>query len=353
MYTLREGQEFKAIRSQGYNYNFNKITGAFARWGATKEDDPCWSPFGPEILDLEISTGACKGRCKFCYKENGTPRQETKHMTLETFQDLLSRMPDTLTQIAFGITDVYANPDFFLIMEHAREQGVVPNYTTHGLDMDDEAAYHTARLCGAVAVSVVNKEKTYDAIKMLTDKGMEQVNIHFMLSAERIWDAIRLVDDIVLDKRLAKLNAVVFLQYKPKGGNTESYTCPSPAQFKELIAYCDEKGVRYGFDSCTAPMYLKVMENDPRIDRLEQYVEPCESGLFSSYVNVDGDFFACSFCEGESGWTEGISVFDYDKFVDLWDSTRLRDWRETLLDNERACPMYNLGDGQSERLYHL
>jgi MoaA/NifB/PqqE/SkfB family radical SAM enzyme len=353
MYKLADTEAVKALSSANYNFMFNKNTGFFARWGKTHDDDPSWSPFGPEILDLEISTGACKGRCRFCYKENGQPKAETKHMQLHEFEDILSRMPKTLTQIAFGITDVYANPDFFAIMSHARNKGVIPNYTTHGLDMDGWAADRTAELCGAVAVSVVNKEKTYDCIKMLTDRGMTQVNIHFMLSHERIIDAMDLVDDIKNDPRLAKLNAVVFLQYKPKGNNTHDFNTPSLRQFQMLVNYCDDEGVAYGFDSCTAPMYMRVIQNHVNREALEQCVEPCESGLFSSYVNVDGDFFACSFCEGETGWTEGISVFDHDNFVDLWRLPKLDEWRETLLANNRACPMYQLGDGSSGKLYGI
>ena len=353
MFKLNDTATHKTLQSANYSFFFDKRSGFFARWGATKEEDPQWSPFGPEILDLEISTGACKGRCRFCYKTNGQPKAATKHMTLETFKDLLSRMPKTLTQIAFGITDVYANPDFFAIMHHARDKGIIPNYTTHGLDMDDWAADETAALCGAVAVSVVNKEKTYDTIKMLTDRGMQQVNIHFMLSAERFAAALDLVEDIKNDHRLAKLNAVVFLQYKPKGSNTDSFSTPTLRQFEYLVGWCEENGVSYGFDSCTAPMYMQAIKDHPKREQLEQCVEPCESGLFSSYVNVDGDFFACSFCEGEAGWTEGISVFDYDNFVDLWRLPRLDQWRETLLANKRACPMYQLGDGSSDKLYHL
>jgi len=62
-----EGVNKKYCRSEDYNYNFDKETGFFARWGKTKEDDPDYSPFGPEILDLEISSGGdCLGNCPFC-----------------------------------------------------------------------------------------------------------------------------------------------------------------------------------------------------------------------------------------------------------------------------------------------
>lgn len=55
----------KIFTSKDYNYVFNTETGAFARWGATKAEDPDFSPYGPEILDIEIST-VCHQGCSFC-----------------------------------------------------------------------------------------------------------------------------------------------------------------------------------------------------------------------------------------------------------------------------------------------
>jgi len=156
------------LRSKYYNFNFNRKTGFFMRWGETPKDDPNFSPFGAEILDLEISSGGdCKGKCDFCYKSNGQPGQPTHNMSLDEFKTILDKMPPTLTQCALGIMDIHTNPDFFEMMKYARSKGVIPNYTTHGLDMTDEDADKTVKLCGAVAVSLVNKKKTYDTIKML------------------------------------------------------------------------------------------------------------------------------------------------------------------------------------------
>ena len=49
----------KIVRSEQYNYNFDKTTGYFERWGETKEADPQTAP-SPEILDIEVST-ICTG----------------------------------------------------------------------------------------------------------------------------------------------------------------------------------------------------------------------------------------------------------------------------------------------------
>ena len=103
---IAENDRVKICRFTNYNYNFDKQTGFFARWGKTKEEDPKYSPVGPEILDLEISE-ICHGingtPCKFCYKSNtGTG----KNMSFETFKTIFCKMPKTLTQIAFGIGSI-------------------------------------------------------------------------------------------------------------------------------------------------------------------------------------------------------------------------------------------------------
>lgn len=157
-FNVIESNTTKAIRSKYYNYNFDKRTGNFARWGQTLEDDPAYAP-GPEILDIEISSGKCSGSCKFCYKENNALKK-TDNMTFPQFKNILDKMPETLTQIAFGICDIDTNPDFFKMMEYSRAKGVIPNFTCNGYGTTPEFAEKVASLCGAVAVSVGGGKKT-------------------------------------------------------------------------------------------------------------------------------------------------------------------------------------------------
>jgi len=187
---IQETKEMKEFRSENYNFNLNKITGEFKRWGKTLEDDPNYSPFGPEILDLEISTSVrpadehlydknrlvydegCRGLCPWCYKNNGN--YPTYNMTFAEFKIIFNKLPKTVGQIAFGILNIGTNPDFFKMMAYASANGVKPNYTAHGLDVTDEYAKRTSEICGAVAVSVYNKEKSYDAIQAFTEAGINQ-----------------------------------------------------------------------------------------------------------------------------------------------------------------------------------
>lgn len=327
----------KRFRSSGYNYNFDKQTGLFVRWGETLHDDPLWSPFGPEIADIEISTGDCSagknGRgCDWCYKSNSA--QKGQHMSLGAFEKVLAAMPDTLTQVALGITDADANPDFIAILEYCRSQGVIPNYTTSGYGITDEIATKTAELCGAVAVSVYphNWDLAWNTVKRFIGLDMKQVNVHLLYHANNkgfvrsVLNAASLVEG---------LNAVVLLGLKPAGRGT-SYKPMGQDDFSELVDFARSVGVRIGFDSCSAPKFER-WATDNGHQELLTYSEPCESSLFSVYVDVNGNVWPCSFGEQH----QSLEPVSLDGF---WQSEQFVKFRERLLASERKCPLYDLGD---------
>ena len=331
------------LREENYNFNFDLKTGFFARWGKTADDDPEFSPYGPELADIEIAT-SCKGVgsvCDFCYKKNN-PNGE--YMSLETFKKLFSKLPPTVTQIAFGIgglSDEEINPDMWEIFDYCRERKVIPNVTINGANLTDAIAKKLVEKCGAVAVSYYDKETTFDAIKKLTDLGLEQVNIHFMLAKETFSKAISLMMD--KDKRLEKLNAIVFLSLKKKGRAKDRYTQLSKTKFRELVTLAINKGVPIGFDSCSAFKFMESVDNDKKY---EPYIEPCESSLFSSYFNVKGDFYPCSFMEGEADWKEGIKLEDINNFLkDLWHNKKVVDFRNKVIacrSCKQSCVHYKI-----------
>lgn len=337
----------KLVRSKHYNYNFDKNTGFFARWGKNIEDDPEYSFLGPEILDIEISAGKCLASCRFCYKSNNGSLP-TQNMNLETFKNILEKVNkyNQLTQVAFGITDINTNPDFFPIMEHCVEKGIVPNYTCNGWQVTEEIAKKTSEICGAVAVSVYNKDVSYNAIKRFTDAGMNQVNIHFMLSEETYEKALEIVSDMKTDDRLSKMNAIVFLAYKPKGTHPNKFTTIIDREkYKNLISYCDSLGVSYGMDSCSAGMYISAIQDDVEKVEKSQYVESCESSLFSGYINVEGKYFHCSFAEGQGAWKEGIDVVDSDDFIkDVWNHSLTEKYRSASINSAKKSPYKSCGD---------
>lgn len=327
----------KTFISPHYNYIFNYDNGFFCRWGKTVEDNPQYSPFGNEILDIEVST-ICSRACPWCYKSNNSVGT---NMSFDTFKKILDKMPPTLTQIAFGIGDVGANPDLWKMMDHCRSKKVVPNITIHGDGVSSDEYDKLAKYCGAVSVSLYEKDTCYNAVKELTDRGMDQVNIHVILSQETYKTCYSAVYDKTLDNRLAKLNAVIFLWLKPIGKRNKLHQLDSMSELKGLINIALRTGHKFGFDSCTAPNFLRAVKDNESFELYKTMSESCESSLFSYYINVDGIGFPCSFAENIC---EGVDVLTCD---DFWNHPNTVAFRKKLLRVEdcngcHACQLYDL-----------
>lgn len=333
---IRDEPSTKLLASKDYNYIFNKVDGTFARWGAKIEDDPDYSPFGCEIADIEIGE-ICHKACPFCYKGN-TP--DGLYMPIDLFKKVISKLPPTLTQIAFGIGDIDGNPDLELILEHTRNNGVIPNITINGYRMNNYYYDLLVKHCGAVAVSLYETSRCYDAVSNLSKRGLKQVNIHALLSHETFESCLKVLKDAKTDHRLSGLNAVVFLWVKPKGRAANGgYHQVSKDQLKELISLARSTGVSFGFDSCSAPSIMEFLPKEYSI-----VIEPCESSLFSMYINVKGEVFPCSFCEGEHGFIEGPRIDTCHDFLKgIWNGPDYSRFRKHLIENKRVCPIFKIG----------
>jgi hypothetical protein len=342
MKSIREISKIKSFKSDSYNYYFNKDTGLFIRWGETHNDDPEWAP-APEILDLEVSTicnGIGNGPCKCCYKSNTAVG---KNMSLESFKKLFHKIPTNLTQIAFGIGDIHANPDLYPIMEYCTTNNyntVVPNITINGYDMGPGDYATLAKFRGAVSVSRYNPpEVCYTAVNSLLDANVNQVNIHCILSNETLQDCLDTVDYVKSNERLKNKVAVVFLSLKQKGKRNTYTVIQDPIALQNFFKYIKESEIMFGFDSCGAPNVLRQHE---QFGFMKETIEPCESGLFSLYIDVDGIAYPCSFCEGESNEEiqvlKGLDALNCNDFIkDIWNNKDMYEWKNKLLNSSSTC----------------
>jgi len=221
----------------------------------------------------------------------------------------------------------------------------------NGFDIEMEKNFNGGHGYELITVGDFIKQNslTEDDIRKISRLQLS-VNVHYMLAMETYEAAFQLIDEIA--DEIPNLNAIVFLQYKPKGsGIGQFHSIQSVALYKRLIEYCVNKNIGFGFDSCSAPLFMKAAMELGKTKWL-QYADPCESSNFSAYLNVNGEFFPCSFCEGVKGWEEGISVFEYDSFDKIWQHPRVIEWRKNLLNSSncsgcnvqgcRSCPVYDL-----------
>ena len=347
-YTVVDGEKTKIVMGEDYNYIFDKMNGHFKRWGKTYSDDPEFSPIGAEILDIEITT-SCNGingkLCRFCYKSN-TPNG--KNMSFETFQSIIDKIGPQLTQVAFGAdSEARSNPDLWKMAKYCRDKGVIPNITV--ANISEETADKLVSVMGAVSVSrYEDKDVCYNSIQYLTDRGLKQCNMHFMISEESYQSCLETLRDIKTDPRLKKLNAIVFLSLKKKGRGIHFHSLSSEC-YTNLVNYCIQNDINFGMDSCGAKKFLDAIKDHPQYREFQMVCEPCESTLFSQYIDVDAKYYPCSFCESINKWEEGIDVTKASNFLEeIWYNDRVKEFRDNLLSNcnnchkARECPIYEI-----------
>lgn len=351
----------KRVTSEGYNYWFNFKTGEFARWGETTDDDPRVGQL--ELFDLEVSE-ICEGipkkpgqpasPCSWCYKSNN---QVGRNMSFETFKNIFDKLPTTLTQIAFGIGDIWSNPDLVKMFDYCRNNshnpGVVPNLTTNGYGLTDEWVKILAAKCGGVSVSVYDpKDVCYDAVEKLVNGGVTQVSIHQLIAVETFEKCKEVIRDAAEDPRLKGLKAVLFLTLKPKGKRNKLQILTDVSKYRELIDYAEQLEVNIGFDSCSAPIFLTAMINHPDFEQLAMTSESCESNRFHGYANVEGKYWHCSFTEDHPDW-QSVDLTKIENFeTDVWQHPEVKRFREKLVNQNNChiskdcmlCPVYSLYD---------
>ena len=96
-------------------------------------------------------------------------------------------------------------------------------------------------------------------------------------------------------------------------------------------------------------MFLKAMERHKDYKRYETLAEPCESMLFSIYVDVTGTVYPCSFLEHTN--FKGIDITKAEDFLkDVWYNKQVVKWRKKLLSTAcgglvegcRQCPAFDI-----------
>jgi sulfatase maturation enzyme AslB (radical SAM superfamily) len=180
-------------------------------------------------------------------------------------------------------------------------------------------------------------------IEKLLANGAKQLNIHYVISKQSVKFAYQLIDDIKNNSKLKGINAIVFLGLKPKNRGQAFDVLPTD-EYIELVNHCNNRGISYGFDSCSSPRYEVALDKssiDPKLKKnMLSCAERCESSLFSAYVDVEGRYWHCSFGEGME-IANGVDMKTVTNFMDeVWNSDKTRKWRNRLFELNRECPLY-------------
>jgi hypothetical protein len=274
-------------------------------------------------------------------------------MSFETFKKVIKKINTNgqLQQVAFGLgATADENPELWDMCKWLRSKFIIPNGTV--ANVSKETAKKIATNFGAVAISYHNDFEVlaknclqFAPYIIAHHKGKEeitlaQLNIHFVIMEETFEDCKKLFTLLKSDPRFLAVNAVVLLGLKKCGraenGNFNKIT---DEHFKELVDIAFDKKIGIGFDSCSCNKFLNSIKDREDYSKLEQLAEPCESKLFSIYLNQNAEIFPCSFNEKNR---KGFNILDDNNFLnDYWNNDS-DEWRKSLINSERSCPVYDV-----------
>lgn len=226
----------------------------------------------PEFYDVKI-TNHCNGGCSYCY-QNSTPSESHYENILEKFQSFFGKLDKNQLpyQIAFGGGEPTQHPDFCKLMELSHDMGIVPNYTTNGMNVTEEIVATTKKYCGGVAITAHSHLEKYwkNAIDIFHKAGCK-VNIHIVLSDRKSIDDFFTLFDEVNDK----IDYFVLLPYTVFGRAKEK-TLAFDYLFKRLEDSPDREKIAFGAN------FYPYLKNYGKVFDISLY----EPEIMSKYLDL-------------------------------------------------------------------
>lgn len=326
---------------------FNEQNGTLIRSNVigTKKE-PFMRSF-PELLDVGImghcdagKSGYCKAAGVDCYQKGSSSTKN--NMRLEDYKRIVDEAKGKTFQIALGgAGDPNKHSDFEEILKYTRNNNIIPNMTTSGIDISLKEISLISEYCGAVAVSyysklIDGKETNEGTLKAIAQfKSLIQTNVHYVVSNDSIDEAIfRLENDVWPEG----INAVVFLLYKPVGFGVDKKAIKNDDRIKSFmnVALSKKHFYKIGFDTCFTPILLDYH------DMFEiQSIDSCEAARFSMYIDSEMNAYPCSFDNQKGEYKASLM---YNSIQEVWDSYTFDRFRNRNLTCNK-CSAYSVCNG--------
>lgn len=287
-------------QSQHYRTLFNQRNGFFARIEDIGYAEPDWAHDGPELLDISI-TNFCERECDFCYRASST---QGKHIDVDKLLPILDQCQDLhVLQIALGGGNPNQHPEFTRILKEIRIRDIVPSYTTNGHGLTDKILEVSAETCGAIGISAYPPYDNLGRIVNSVTSYSLRINLHVILSKSNLPLIMHWLSQP--PRWFDKLNAIIFLNYKPINHDlsSEVIDAESLSKFFSMVKTC---GVKIGFDCCSTSGILKWLDSP------SYFVESCEAAKFSAFISEDLKMYPCSFMVGTNNYGDLCTRSIYD-----------------------------------------
>jgi len=290
-----------------YNFIADQESGMTFRWGKTFNDNPSFAPI-PELVDISISNHCTKG-CDFCYRNS---RPDNSFMSIVDYEYALDCLNHptygNVFQVALGGGEPLEHPDFIELLNITKDHNIVPNFTTNGGLLTPNFSNKIRNKVGAVAVSINNLDNIdYSNIAYLIETGI-RTNIHYVIDNNNICQAIKILKG-EFNYKLSGINAIVFLTFKPSGrGDCKNILRHDP-YLDEFLRLVDNSNCscNIGFDACFVPLLMRFTQTR------HDFIDSCEVGFFSVYIDEKLNVTPCSFSNGNDSFN--LRSFE---FYDIW-----------------------------------
>ncbi len=325
-------KDSKVITNDKYLIIFNPKNGFEIITGINGNPDPFVLDH-PNLIDIGIM-GHCKNSCKICYQ--GDKYEE--NMSLENYTMIMNQVSKYVNQVALGGRgDPNLHEDFENILKVTRENQIVPNFTTSGNGLTDQQIEIAKKYVGAIAVSDYDEDYTYSALNRLIQAEIK-TNIHLVLSRENLSRAKNILqgNDVWNGKfDIKKLNAVIFLLFKPQGrGKDFSELSPTKDELLEFIDLIrtPKCNFKIGMDSC---LCCQIDENVGLTKSEKIVMDTCEGSRYSCYITPSMLFKPCSFDHDDNGVSLKVTTIK-----DAWDNSKgFLQFRNKLINCPYKCPV--------------
>ena len=273
--------------------------------GHETDKEPIMRSF-PELIDIGIM-GKCHVNQIYC-KQFGVDCYQAniinQDMKYENYKKIIDQCKNKTFQVALGGRgDPNKHKDFEKILKYTRENGIVPNLTTTGINITSKEIKLMKKYCGAVAVSLYSRIiitklgyeesniKSIEAVNKLVDNNVI-TNTHHVISNDTIDDIIIRLENNLIPKGI---NAIIFLLYKPVGiGSIDKVINVSGNKFNYFISLLKKKkyDFKIGFDTCFSPVIISKFK-----DIYKDSIDICEAARFSCYISPNLVMYPCSFVQ--------------------------------------------------------
>ncbi len=230
----------------------------------------------PEFWDVKI-TNCCNADplCPYCYMNSKF--EEPLKPVLNEFEDFFSHLSNNQRpfQIAFGGGEPTFHPQFIRILESCSRMGIVPNYTTNGVNITLEILEANFLYgVGGVAVSTHEQLNWEEGVKRLLSPIplYYKVNLHSVINDRQTIDYFYSIYKKYKDSLISYF---VLLPYEEQG--RANHKNIDYDYLKQILSKCDLERIAFG-----AHFYEFLRAEEP----LNKIVSLYEPEIFSKFLDL-------------------------------------------------------------------